>query len=265
MTYVGVLGRGSSNTPEEVIVAGLKDSIDSASDRLMLPWYGRPIPKDLEVVYDWVLDNEVPFEMYAEDPDTVPKVFTSCEHGNVSVGVPMVRVSDRCKKVLYLWSDDDPSEELIWTLDSNEVVLILDLTNGLIPIEMDDEEESSIPTKPAEDYDEPSDNSLGGMETMTKEEMENMPAASVKAFASDKLGVPFSTKSAAIEALFPDDEVDPTDDTAAMRRFYYPHSANSAEALQTVTMAVSSEEVIEALFKAVEHLYDIVQALRSKQ
>jgi hypothetical protein len=240
MAYVGVLGQGSSNTPAEAIVAGLKDSIDPANDRLMLPWYGRPIPKDLEVVYDWVLDNEVPFEMYAEDPDTVPKVFVSCEHGNVSVGVPMVRTSDRCKTILYLWSDDDPSEELIWILDSKEVALVLDLTNGLIPIEIEDEEESSIPPKATGDYDESSDDSLGGMETMTKEELENMSAASVKAFASDKLGVPFSTKSSAIEALFPDDEIDPTDDV--------PNSTD-----------------IEALFKAVEHLYDIVQALRSKQ
>lgn len=212
MTAHGVLGRGST-TPEIVITAGLQDSINTGKDTIHLPWYGKPIPTDLEVVYDWVLDNELTFVMYAPDAQDVPKAFHKCSFGTVVEGDPIVEVAKQCTTLLYLWDDDHETLERIIN-HPKFPSLVLDLTSGLTPVEFELVEEAIAET-PASKYDDDDDDDDERPQDMTRDELEIMPALAVKRYASARLGVPFTTKGAAIDALFPPhdvDEEDPTDD-----------------------------------------------------
>jgi hypothetical protein len=234
MTAYGVLGRGST-TPEAVITAGLQDSINTGKDTIHLPWYGKPIPTDLEFVYDWVLDNELTFVLYAPDAQDVPKAFHKCSFGTVVEGDPVAEVAKQCTTLLYLWDDDH--ETLERTINHPKAPsLILDLTAGLIPIEFESVEEA-IAEEPSSKYDDDDDDDERPQD-MTRDELEIMPALAVKRYASARLGVPFATKGAAIDALFPphdDEEEDPTDDAVA------------------VDQVSPSESDLSSLFSELEH------------
>jgi hypothetical protein len=214
MANYGVLGRGSQRgNGGDVIIAGLSDTLDLKADRLHIPWMGKPIPPDMETVYDWVLDNEMPFFMYAENVGDVPKAFCNTGFGDIQEGDPVEMVLQRCTTLLYLWDSDQ--DGVLDRIDGskNSPSLVLDLTTGLIPIEFvsetEQEETSDVPRLAKDDDD---DEVIGDM---TREELEIMPALAVKRYANAKLGQTFATKSAAIDALFPlgeVDEEDPTDD-----------------------------------------------------
>jgi len=210
MSNYGVLGRGNAKgTGVDVILSGLADAVDPEGDRLHIPWVGKPIPPDMETVYDWVLDNEMPFFMYAENIGDVPKAFCNTGFGDIQEGDPVEMVLKRCTTLLYLWDDDQ--DGVLGRIDGskNSPSLVLDLTTGLIPVEFESDEADIAPPALPDDDD---DDVIGDM---TREELAIMPALAVKRYASAKLGETFTTKSAAIEALFPDelDEEDPTDDT----------------------------------------------------
>jgi hypothetical protein len=232
MTTLGVLGRGGA-TPPEVIDAGLLDSVDAIKDKIHLPWYGKPIPSDLETVYDWVMDNEVSFVIHAEDINSVPKAFRACLFGEVVEGDPIVGVASACSTLLYLWDDNSATLESVNDL-SKAPSLILDLTSGLIPIEFESEEEA-ISSPPSSKYDDDDDDEEEPPLAMTREELEIMPALSVKRYASAKLGTVFASKSAAIEALFPTADVeveeDPTDDDAPAPKAQVGKTSSLNEAL----------------------------------
>jgi hypothetical protein len=210
MATFGVLGRGDA-TSRKVIEAGLVDSVDAVKDKVHVPWYGKPIPSDLETVYDWIMDNEVPFVLHAANWDDVPKAFHKCAFGDVMVGDPVAGVANACTTLLYLWDDDSATLEAVADMPKAPL-LVLDLTAGLIPIEF---EEEAIPEPVVSKYDDDDDDDddVEVPREMTLDELEIMPALAVKRYASAKLGVPFATKSAAIAALFNDvEEEDPTDD-----------------------------------------------------
>lgn len=215
MTSFGVLGRGDS-TESLVITTCLHDAINIEKDDVHLPWYGKPIPTDLEVTYDWVLDNEVKFTLYAEDPQNVPKVFHECTFGTVERiwGDPVIDVATACSTLLYLWDADYAVLDFVASA-AFAPSLVLDLTNGLHPVEFEGYEEAITDT-PDSKYDDDDDDDDKAPQEMTRDELEIMPALSVKRYASAKLGAQFTTKSAAIEALFPsidaEEEEDPTDD-----------------------------------------------------
>jgi hypothetical protein len=214
MTTFGVLGRGDS-TESSVITACLHDAIDTETDDIHLPWYGKPIPTDLEVVYDWVLDNEVTFTLYAEDTADVPKAFHKCPFGTVVAGDPVIGVATACSTLLYLWDADYAVLDFVASA-AFAPSLVLDLTNGLHPVEFEGYEEAITDTPDSKYDDDDDDDDDKAPQEMTRDELEIMPALSVKRYASAKLGEQFTTKSAAIEALFPSvdavEEEDPTDD-----------------------------------------------------
>jgi hypothetical protein len=212
MTTFGVLGRGDS-TESLVITACLHDTITTGTDDVHLPWYGKPIPTDLEVVYDWVLDNEVKFTMYAEDAHAVPKAFHKCPFGTVVEGDPVIGVATACSTLLYLWDADYDVLDFVASA-AFAPSIVLDLTNGLKPVEFEGYAEA-ITDAPDSQYDDADDDDDEAPQEMTRDELEIMPALSVRRYASAKLGEQFTTKSAAIEALFPSvdvEEEDPTDD-----------------------------------------------------
>jgi hypothetical protein len=197
-----------------VIEAGLADSVDAVKDKIHIPWFGKPIPSDLETVYDWVMDNEVSFVLHSSNWDDVPSAFHKCEFGDVMVGDPVAGVASACSTLLYLWDDDHATLEFVADMPKAPA-LVLDLTAGLIPIEFESEEEA-ITAPSLSKYDDDDDDDDEAPQDMTREELEIMPALSVKRYASAKLGTVFTSKSAAIEALFPtagvEVEEDPTDD-----------------------------------------------------
>lgn len=213
---IGILGEGA-DTPREVIVSGLQD-IYTSDVRIHVPWVGKPIPADMEIVYDWLLDYEVPFTIYSPDVSTIPAAFRKATFGEAEEAAdPSIAVAKASQTILYLWSDEERSQaELNHVLNCDQSVsLILDLTNALVSIDVEEAIDEPASTK-YDDVIEDDDEDEDFISQMTREELEAMPAMSVRRYAKAKLGQDFSSKQSAIDALFDTrqsvDEEDPTDD-----------------------------------------------------
>lgn len=199
MTQHAVVGTGEA--PKRVVIEGLTDIVKSG-DCVALIWRGKP-NDTTEVVYDYVLDNEVNFVMYYEEGTTPPRVFREADHGLVQKVRNSVKAAVQSVEgkgaVLFLWDDEDEDSQVDPVFDFKSAgTLVLALTNGLAPIT--DESEIPEPTDPVlpEDPDEPEDDSR-----FSKEELENMAAAAVKRYG-ERIKAKATTKSGIIAELFPE-------------------------------------------------------------
>jgi hypothetical protein len=197
---------GTGNASPQAVRSCLKDVI-TGTDAVNLLWSGKPNEAQ-EAVFDYVLDNEVPFTLYYEDEDTPPRVFRESEFGVVKkVREPLrwcVSSVVNGGHVLYLWNDDDP--HAIWPVVdlAPKGILIKDLSNGLIPIEVEEPPAwaANGGTPPVE-LDLELEKLLDGEESrFTKDELEVMTAAAVKRYGA-RLGLNATTKSGIIDELYP--------------------------------------------------------------
>lgn len=192
-TY-GVIGSGSA--PKKVIEAGLNDI--GPSCQFVLPWYGK-VTQGLEVVYDWVLDNEAEFMIVAQEGvKSVPKALATKANTVMvveDVDQSVVKdLNDREVKglVLVLWDEDRVAQSVKTAeLAINLKLPTLELTNGLVPIIFDEDEQM------AKD-DEVTDDELPdlGDTSYSRETLEMMPTALVKRMAKDKGFEPKSKQEA---------------------------------------------------------------------
>jgi hypothetical protein len=190
---IGILGSGTK-TPPEVIREGLNDIVDAANDQVLLPWVGiGQLKDDWEIVYDWVLTHEVDCLVYAASNDVHPLIADAANvriiESDHDAKDPVLAISSNSSVLLYLWgTGDDIPEELERAVNApSPPESVLDLTNGLVPVIVSDEESTS------------SDN-------LSYEELDIMPATFVKAYAQERTGQQFTTKTAALGAMFPDKE-----------------------------------------------------------
>lgn len=193
---------GSGSAPTAVVQEGLRDVV-GGGDTLSLLWLGPP-SSTLEDVYDYVMDNEIPFVMYYADGVNPARVFRESEHGVVQ------KVRDPFKgalqsvanggKVLFLWNEDADDDQVIPVFDTIETgTLVLDLTNGLSPISVEMEIPEPVEPNLGKDEDEPDEDS-----DFTKDELEIMTPFAVKRYGERK-GCAAKTKSGIIAELFPVD------------------------------------------------------------
>lgn len=197
-TY-GILGSG--NAPKKVIEAGLKDL--GTKLQYVVPWYGRVTP-GLEVVYDWLLDNDADFVIVSsEGGKAVPKVLAEKAESIVPAEDVNYRIlkSLKTREVpgisLILWDTENEEESVRLSSMSIDMKLpTLELTNGLVPIIV--EPSSAGHQAPIRDDQLPD----LGEASYARETLEVMPAALVKRMAKDK-GVSTKTKEEAIEVLSP--------------------------------------------------------------
>lgn len=188
----GILGTGTA--PKKVIHTALDDLPQKAT--YVVPWYGKPT-EGLEHVYDWMLDNEVSFNLVATKQSKIPTALTKQAEDVQNVDdvdayiIDTLRYSDVVGDALLLW-DDDAEKRAEQCIDAG--LKTLELSNGLVPIIFD---ESPVVESVVEETEEedPTDD-----ESFDRPTLENMPAAVVKRMARDK-GTEVKTKEEAISAI----------------------------------------------------------------
>lgn len=197
---------GSGVAPSKVLAEGLNDVLDEG-DSVGLIWTGKPTAGQ-EAVFDYVLDHELPFTLYYEDGQNPPKVFRDSEHGVVQKSrEPLAKaLADTTGSVLFLWDDDENPDliEVVWDTAHPEGINILELTNGLTPITLEEEDEEVTEAKSRYEDDGDDEEEEEDDTRFTKDELEVMAAAAVKRYGA-RIGAEATTKKGIIEELFPDD------------------------------------------------------------
>lgn len=194
----GVVGAGVA--PRKVIEAGLNDI--GVSSVFIIPWYGK-MTDGLEVVYDWVLDNEAIFSIVAKDEVKAPPKVLASKATSVmvvqDVDAHIVRTLKEREvqgMILVLWDQDKEKYSVdVASMAIDLKLSTLELTNGLVPIILNDSEETIV-------EDEMPDL---GEAAYDRETLEMMPMALVKRMAKDK-GLAPRSKEEAVEMLSPDDQ-----------------------------------------------------------
>jgi len=204
-TY-GILGGAS--VPKEVINASLNDI---AKHAFVVPWYGsKTISPSMECVYDWMLDNEIDYEIVASSEGRpLPKALSK-NALNVTlvedVDSTVIDLLVDCKPgiALIMWDETNPERSLnLATSTINRGLESLELTNGLCPIVVDPPEQSEITLSVTEasEMEEHLDKVLDlDVTSFDRETLEIMPAASVKRMAANA-GFLVKNKEEAIDAL----------------------------------------------------------------
>lgn len=199
-TY-GILGFG--NAPKTVIEAALNDIGTKLS--YVVPWYGK-VTAGLEIVYDWLLDNEAEFIIVSvETGKAVPKILAEKAEAvekakDVDFKILKTLKSKEVPGIsLIMWDQENEEESVrISSMSIDMDLPTLELTNGLVPIVVDGDQVEEPKRAPVADDELPEI----GETSYDRETLEVMPAALVKRMARDK-GIMTKTKEQAIDALSP--------------------------------------------------------------
>lgn len=200
----GVVGRGTA--PQSVIHTSLDDI---GMKMFVIPWYQGNVSDGLTHVYDWLLDNDVPFIIVRnQDAKPIPKILREKaadvnEVDDVSRTI-INMVYNGSGHTLVMWDENDEDESVrVATMSIDRGLPTLELTNGMVPIVFDES-----PTEEAETTEDfvveaVSDLPVDEDSQFTRAEMENMPAATVKRHGANKgLDVKSMTKVEIIDALY---------------------------------------------------------------
>lgn len=136
----GIIGGGKH--PENVIEDGLKDLYSAEQDNTLYLCTRTGATDSEKRVYAWVLDNHIPFNAVVKGSSAPRSLLESAdyistvEHAEAYI---IREVAARLGTLLVLW-DDERSDELSALLcDASELgVKILELSNGLVPILVDE-------------------------------------------------------------------------------------------------------------------------------
>jgi hypothetical protein len=201
----GVVGRGIA--PQKVIVAALEDIGHGDDVEYVLPWYGKVTP-GLEAVYDFVIDNNIEFRLFALDGVRNPPKALVDEATSLTFfdDVDTAIVSDLAHykgTALVLWdANDEDTSVSVSAAAINKGLPTLELTNGLVPIIFSDEDTSStVDVEPENLVAESDDDEPMKFDKAT---LEVMPAAVVKRMAKDQ-GFSPKTASEAIAQIMGED------------------------------------------------------------
>lgn len=199
----GVIGSGSAS--RKVIEASLNDI--GLEPMFIVPWYGK-VTDGLEAVYDWVIDNDASFSIVAKDGvKAVPKALATKATSVTVVEDVDAQILSTLKNrevegmALVLWDQEKETYSVGVASQAIDLRLpTLELTNGLVPIILDDDsakEESELVVE-----DEMPD--IGDTQ-YERETLEMMPAALVKRMAKDK-GFDPKSKEDAVNMLSASDK-----------------------------------------------------------
>jgi hypothetical protein len=200
----GVLGY--ANAPAEAIHGSLNDLRTTVE--YLVPWYGiKPIPTALVAVYDWMLDNEASYEVITiTDGVPCPKALREGAIKVEDTVDPSKVIIERLVEAgtsgfaLIMWDEEEPVDAMAIAVTCiQEGIPALELTAGLSPIIMDDDEiEIGV------DFDGPQidikDLPPIDPTDWDQETLDVMPASSVKRLARDA-GYDVKTKAEAIKVI----------------------------------------------------------------
>lgn len=254
MKHYAVIGRGGGN--KRVILASLSDLPQDSHFHVM--WLGEDTSEGQEIVYDWLIDNEKTFTIYGKD---VPKGLTRFAE-DVSTAPMYKAVTDLGgTTALILW-EEGMDDDIITA--STMFPKMLELTNGLTPIEVDDDETPPPVVAAVEPEPVPS---LEEMEFFSRAELEAMPAAAVKRQAKEKgLDITGKVKSQIIDMLLGAEGEEPAvvDATPAVVDPVVTFTeANDLSVIQAIISDIKAfDKEIAALVEQREYLVKVVsQAL----
>jgi hypothetical protein len=206
-TYA-IIGRGAS-TPKEVIVAGLKDSLKEG-DSVKVAWGSASMTADEGTLWDYLLDFEIPTVLLYEDGDTVVPILKGLEHVEIrKTRNKLASTVSDVDQVLLMWGEDRETEDMLMNAfnetgdGSTGSVTYLELTNGLEPIILVDEEDVLVPQESPSSEVVVEDSEPDEDRSFTKLELDTMTAHAVKRYG-ERIGATGTTKSAIIAELFPD-------------------------------------------------------------
>lgn len=208
MEHYGVLGIGVA--PKKVINSSLNDIGTKVT--YIIPWYGQnPVPSGLEVVYDWMLDNEASYKIIAATgAKAVPKILARGAGEVIEADDVDLTIIKELKELnglsTILWSDEDESYSVnIASTSINIGLPTLELTNGLTPIILESDTPAVIEVKAEKEDDDMEELDISSFD---RETLEVMPAAHVKRLARNA-GHEVKTKDDAIRALIGDADQPP--------------------------------------------------------
>ena len=199
---------GSGGAKSSVIIAGLHDMLTSYNVRSVTTvWY--EYAPGMQVVQEFLMDNTIPWRIVAANPSSVPKRYEKFAEDVVYVDLGDDQIIEEAALVapgsldladdhviaLLLWDDNNLGnmEDFVVAADASGIS-VLDLTNGLVPIVLeDDETEPETEPEPAHETapaPEPAkkqkevDSVEVADQPFTKEELLSMPLAALKRMAT---------------------------------------------------------------------------------
>ena len=189
---------GTGTAPKNAVEESLLDVLSDGDD-LSLVWSGLPSDDSAyDTIYRIVRDKEISFTLFHTEDDKVPQELRSWPNASFSKSRDSrhkaVESLTHDGSLLYLWGDDDESSaEVEWLFDTFGGIKVLELSNGLTPIIIEDA--PPPPTRVEVVEEEP-------IKELTQMELEIMTAGAVKDYGV-KMGCTATTKSGIIEELFP--------------------------------------------------------------
>lgn len=152
----GILGSGDATA--SAVHECLMDILKSDKDASFLVHSRRKPQGAVTHVYDFIVDNEVPFVSYTRVDDNAPKPLTEGAQECHTTDDPLVDIIKASDTILLLWDEENnESSEKIAIRCADAGKEILDLTMALTPVVVNgaDKKESEVP--------------------FTREELEEMP------------------------------------------------------------------------------------------
>lgn len=188
-----VIGKGDAS--EKAIKAALADLPEDAE---FICHKDGKASDGQTIVWNWLIDNERVFSVYGNNVGkSLQEYAKECDFGTISTVVEMSDV------VLALWDDSDDLEQAI-LLAASSSKKILELSNGLAPIEVEPDAPTPENTYEKLSKDEaPVEEEEEGTGIFSREEMEAMPAAAVKRYAkTNNFDISGLTKAEIIDKIF---------------------------------------------------------------
>lgn len=191
-TY-GIIGTGPT---KKNIIEDLLNEIGEDNNYIL---YGSHRLSDSEVrVLDWMVNHEVPFTIIADDKTS--ESFTdesaySITHKNLTDDAFLKELKKKKGTLLLLWDDEREKEMTrIVYLATDMGIQIKDLTNGLVPIVLEDEDAPAAPQRVETDEVE--------IEQFSREELEGMPISVLRKNAkSQNINTDGLSKTQLVSAL----------------------------------------------------------------
>lgn len=215
-----IVGTGwlEEEIPQSVVNESLRDVIEEGDD-VVIPWYGKPTPA-LAQVYDYIFDQEIPFELIHNTGSKIPKAFTDAKFGTVlnpNGGLAAEYLKNLTGVFMVLGDDDITNETLAEVLDKGSWEgPVLDLADGLTEIDLEIvDEPDEVPEAERRGLAEklvPSDDDPTEVEdehvaepdplSFTRDEMESMPLRTLQRLCKQAgLEASGNAKAAYIDAL----------------------------------------------------------------
>jgi hypothetical protein len=161
----GIVGSGPADPA--VVQEGLID-IRSSDPQAIFHIHARRAPQGaVGSVYDYLIDNEVPFVAHTRIDDNAPKMLLDSAVEVIKSDDPMASILEASDKALILWDEanTEGSESIaIWATDAG--VPVLDLSMALTPVVIEGSPEVTE-TSPETPADEVSPFSRAELESMT--------------------------------------------------------------------------------------------------